>query len=163
MPNYTTRWHFSSKFRAIYCQLYKFHEKWMEEEETWVRYRTASGALAFKNPNYNFKNNSAPWCTYDLAFMHLRFCAVTNKQSSSMYNNSMNRRSKSAVYVTQYKNLIKIILFVSIFYKFVVNFPLKLENKSGLSISKTCVKSTEQISWISRDQNINQIRYVYSK
>ena len=52
----------------------------------------------------------------------------------------MNRRSKSAVYVTQYKNLIKIILFTSIFYKFVVNFPLKLENISGLSISKPCQK-----------------------
>ena len=32
----------------------------------------------------NFKKNSASWCSYDLAFMHLRFCAVTNKQSSSI-------------------------------------------------------------------------------
>ena len=32
MPKYTTNWHFSSKFSAIYCQLYKFPEKWMEEE-----------------------------------------------------------------------------------------------------------------------------------
>ena len=33
--NYTTRWRFSFKFqhiRAIYCQLYKFHEKWMNRE-----------------------------------------------------------------------------------------------------------------------------------
>ena len=35
MPKYATRWLFSSKFyyiSAIYCQLYKFHEKWMEEK-----------------------------------------------------------------------------------------------------------------------------------
>ena len=41
----TKFWHFS----AIYCQLYKIHEKWMMVAKTsWVRYRTLGGALAVK-------------------------------------------------------------------------------------------------------------------
>ena len=32
MPNYTTRWHFSSKQITIYIQLFKFYEKWKKLE-----------------------------------------------------------------------------------------------------------------------------------